>query len=129
MDHRQRLEDRDRLFSLTKDADAQPPPAGQLPDDVLHQPGCPHPTLIDDADHGAELRQLGEDVAGNHDRLAHFLKLFQDLAHFDARPRIESGGRLVKEQHGGVVHEGPRQAEPLLEAARQRVNGLIAPIR
>src|SRR2546430_4749041 len=89
------MEHRDRLFSLTKDADAQPPPARQLPDDVLHRAGRPHPTLIDDADHGAELRQLGEDMARDYPPLCPFLKVFSKLSQLNTRSRILSPFMVV----------------------------------
>src|SRR5438552_12053532 len=90
VDHGQRFEQRRGLLLLTEDRDSQAPAAGQLPNDVLHRPGRSHPTLVDDADHGAELGELWKDVARDHDRLAHSLEFLENLAHLDPRTRIES---------------------------------------
>ena len=81
--------------------------------------------MVDDADHGAELGELGKDVARDDDRLAHALELFQDLAHLDARTGVEAGSRLVQEQDCRVVDQGARQADPLLQTSRQGVDELV----
>jgi hypothetical protein len=42
-----------------------------------------------------------------------------DLPKHQPRLRIETRGRLVEEQHLGIVHHGARDGEPLHQAARQ----------
>src|SRR5256886_3502278 len=59
VDGRQRLEHGGGFFLLSEHRDAQPPAGGLLPDDFLPRPGRAHPTLVDDADHGAGLGELG----------------------------------------------------------------------
>ena len=70
--------------------------------------------------------KLGEDVAGDEDRLSHPPQFLQEGLHFDPRPRIQSAGRLVENQHRRIVDERLGQAEPLLHAARQAVDERLA---
>ena len=67
-------------------------------------------------------------MAGDHDRLAHSLKLFQDLAHLDAGTRVETRGRLIQEQYRRVVDQRPGEAEALLQASRQCIDRLVTPV-
>ncbi len=53
------------------------------------------------------------------DRLAHLLKFAQQLTHLDPRPRVEAAGRLVEDEHLGIVGQRARQAEALLHAPAQ----------
>ena len=62
-----------------------------------------------DPDMVADLLQFAEDVAGDHDRLAHPLQFPQQLADLDPRPRVQPAGRLVEDQHLRVVDQYPRQ--------------------
>ena len=73
---------------------------------------------LDDADLVADVGQLRQDVAGEHDRLAHVAQLLDQAAH-SMRARIEAAGRLVEQQHLRLVQEDAGQAEPLRHAARQ----------
>ena len=77
----------------------------------------------------AAVGQLGEDVAGDEDRLAHRAQLFEQRLHFEPGPRVEAAGGLVEDQHGRVVDERFGQAEPLLHAARQAVDEVVALVR
>ena len=81
-----------------------------------HLPG------LDDADVGAELRQLVQDVRRDDDRLPHRLQFLQQLAHLDARPRIEPAGRLIEQQQVGIVQKHAREPEPLLHPARKPID-------
>ena len=72
---------------------------------------------VDDRDRGAQLLELGEDVAADHDRLAEAAKLAEELAQLDAGARIEAGGGLVEQEHLGIVDERVGEAEALLHAA------------
>ena len=74
---------------------------------------------VDDRDAGAQLLELGEDVAADHDRLAERPQLAQELAQLDAGARVEAGGGLVEQQHLRIVDQRVGEAQPLLHAARQ----------
>ena len=76
-----------------------------------------HLAAIHDRDAGAQLLELGQDVAADQDRLAERPELAEQLAQLDARPRIEPRRRLVEEQHLRVVDQRVGEAEPLLHAA------------
>ena len=74
---------------------------------------------VDDRERGAQLLELGEDVAADEDRLAQRAQLAEQLAELDPGPRVEARGGLVEDQDGGIVDEGVGQAEALLHAPRQ----------
>ena len=74
---------------------------------------------LDDADLVADVGQLRQDVARNHDRLAHVAQPLEQAANLDPCPRIESAGRLVEQQHLRIVQQHAGQAQPLRHAARQ----------
>jgi len=71
------------------------------------------------------LRQLVQDVAGDENRLPHFLEGFEELAHLDAGPRVEPRRRFIEQQQVGVVQQHPRQREPLLHSPRESVDRRI----
>ena len=71
---------------------------------------------VDDRDRGAQLLQLGQDVAADDDGLAQRAQLAEQLAQLDPGARVQAGGRLVEQQHGRVVDERMRKAETLLHA-------------
>ena len=71
------------------------------------------------ATRGAQLLQLGEDVAADEHGLAHGAQLAEQLAQLDARARVEAGRRLVEQQHRRVVDERVGEAQPLLHAPRR----------
>src|SRR5262249_49449688 len=75
------------------------------PDDIRDWPAVNQLALLDDANLVTQIRQFRQDVRADQDRLAHALKLFEQLAHFDAGARIEIASRLVQQQHLGVVNE------------------------
>src|SRR5207245_4532894 len=52
----------------------------------------------------------------------------EDLAHLDPSPRIQARRWFIEQQDGRVMDQGPRQAESLLEPARERIHGLLATI-
>ena len=74
---------------------------------------------LDDADLVAHVGQLRQDVAADHDRLAHRAELFEQLANFDPRPRVQAAGRFVEQQHLRIVQQHAGQAEALVHAARE----------
>src|SRR5262245_7565984 len=94
--------------------------------DVGHPALGEHLAAIDDRDAGAQLLELGKDVAADHDRLAHRAELAEELAKLDAGPWVQARRGLVEEQHLRVVDEGVGQAETLLHAARQRLHVRVA---
>jgi hypothetical protein len=67
----------------------------------------------------ADVGQLGQDVAGDHERLAHVAEFLQQPADFDPRPGVQAAGRLVEQEHLGIVQEHPRHSEPLGHAAAE----------
>ena len=81
---------------------------------------------VDDRDAGAQLLELGEDVAPDEDRLAERAQLAEQLAQLDPGPRVEAGRRLVEEQHRRVVDQGVGEAQPLLHPARQALDVRVA---
>jgi hypothetical protein len=87
--------------------------------DVLDPARDQHPPALDDPHRVAEVRQLGEDVRRDHDRLAQVAQRLDDLAELDARRGVEPRGGLVEEEHVGVVDEGLRQQHPLTPALRE----------
>src|SRR5205823_632891 len=66
-DRGQAFEESDRLFALAEQLDAQAPTGRQLTNDVIDPTRSTHAALVDDADHGAELGELRQDMAGNDD--------------------------------------------------------------
>ena len=81
-------------------------------------------TALDDADLIAHFGQLGEDVRADEDRFAVGGQLANHLAQLDACPRIEAVGRLIENQHAGIVDHRPAQAEPLPHAFREAADRL-----
>ena len=81
---------------------------------------------VDDRDAGAQLLELGQDVAADQDRLAHRAQLAEQLAQLDPGARVEARGRLVEQQHLRIVDERVGQAQPLLHAAREGLDVGVA---
>ena len=82
--------------------------------------------MVDDRDAGAQLLELGEDVAADDDRLAERAQLAEQLAQLDPGARVEAGRRLVEEQHLRVVDERVGEAQALLHAAREALDVGVA---
>src|SRR5688572_12563355 len=101
---------------------AEAEPSLDVGDPTLGQ----HLAAVDDRDAGAELLQLGEDVAADQDRLAECPQLAQQLAQFDSRPWVEPRGRLVEQQDQRVVHERVGQAQALLHPPREGLDVVVA---
>ncbi len=80
------------------------------------------PAVVDDRDPLAELVGLFHVVRREHDRLAPPVQLADHVPQREPALRIEAGGRLVEEQHVGVVHDRPGDHQPLRHAARQLVH-------
>jgi hypothetical protein len=53
----------------------------------------------------------------------------QQVAQLDPAARVEPAGRLVEQQHLGVVHERAGEPEPLLLAAGHGVHRPPGPVR
>ena len=75
-------------FKEHPDSEHRPEPKASLDigDSALRQDLA----LVDDRDAGAQLLELGQDVAADQDRLAQVAQLPEELAQLDTRPRIES---------------------------------------
>ncbi len=104
------------------DADVDGVADAGLLDDLLDGAVEEELASFDDADGGAELAELGEDVGGDDDGLAHALELLEELADLDAGAGVESGGGLVHEEDLGVVEEDAGDGEALLHAAAEGVD-------
>ena len=72
----------------------------------------------------ADRVDLFEDVRRDHDDLVARHRVDQ-RAHFVLLVRIEAVGRLVEDQHRGIVQDRLREADAALEALRQRVDRLF----
>ena len=81
-----------------------------------------HRAVIDDRHARAQLLELGKDVAADDDRLAQRPELTKQLAQLHARPRIQSGRRLVEQEHLRIVDQRVGQTQALLHAPRQRLD-------
>jgi len=80
---------------------------------------------VDDADGIAHLRQFRQDVRTDKDRFAVRGQAAEQVPHLDSGLRVQAVGRLVQQQHGGVVHQRARDADALLHAARKRVHKAV----
>ena len=85
--------------------------------------------MVDDRDPLAQLVGLLHVVRREDDRLTTAVELADDVPEREAALRVEARGRLVEEQHVGVVHDRPRDHQPLRHAARKLVDGGARPIR
>ena len=74
--------------------------------------------LVDDDDALAGLRDLRQDVRAEDDRVVAG-EAADQIARLDDLLRVEAGGRLVEDQHLGVVDDRLRQADALPVALRQ----------
>ena len=52
---------------------------------------------FDDADLVADIRELGQNVARQHDRLAHVAQLFDEAAHLDAGAWVEAARGFIEQ--------------------------------
>jgi hypothetical protein len=66
-------------------------------------------------------------VRRENDRLL-FADLLDDLANLDDLVRIEATGGLVENQHLGLVQDGLRESDALLESLRQLANQKAKPV-
>src|SRR4029077_2342430 len=86
-------------FAVSRHADVQNDGLADLLHDVVHAAVDVQDPLFDDADLVADVGQLGEDVAGDHDGLVELSQALEKLADFNAGPRVETAGRLIQKQH------------------------------
>ena len=56
-------------------------------------------------------------------------QFFEQRLHFQPGPRVEAAGGFVEDQHGRIVDQRLGQAEPLLHAAREAVDEVVALVR
>ncbi len=97
-------------------------PAGVLGDEFTGRALGDDAAHVHDHEPVAQLLGLVHVVRGQHERDALALELPQPLPHEVARLRVEAGGRLVEKQQVGLVDQGPRDGEPSLHAAGERVD-------
>ena len=80
-------------------------------------------------EHAHPSRETGDDteVVGDEDDrgLRHLLHLLDDLEDLGLDGHVERGGRLVRDQHLGVVADRHRDHRPLAHAARELVRVLV----
>ena len=82
--------------------------------------------LVDDHEPIAELLGLVHVVGRQQQRGALLLEAEQPVPEDVSRLGVEAGRRLVEQQHARVVDERPRDGEPPLHAARERVDLRLA---
>ena len=101
--------------------DSQPDdwPATHLCQKVLDVPAGQQSAVFDDAHAVADVGQLGQDVAGNKNRLAKALQPTQEITHLDSGTWVEAAGGFVEEQHLRVVQEHASQAQSLRHSSRK----------
>ena len=84
------------------------------------------PAVVHDDEPVAQLLGLVHVVRRDDEGDALALEPEQPVPQHVSRLRVEPGGRLVEEQHLGVVHEAARDGEPALHPARQRLDPVVA---
>ena len=82
-------------------------------------------TLLDDGHGIAHFGQFGENVRADQNRFAFRSELTDHFAQLNACPRIESGSRLVHDQDGRIVNDGPAQAQSLFHAFGKPVDRFL----
>ena len=98
--------------------DRRPGRRGQRRQLVLqHQPAA-----VEHADPGAQLLDLGQQVAGQEDRRPAAVQLEQQLADLVDALRVQAVGRLVEHQQLGTAQQRAGQPEPLPHAQRVRLH-------
>jgi len=68
-------------------------------------------------------------VGRQHERDAGLLQAVEAVPDDVPCLRVEAGGRLVQQHHLGVVDERPRDREPALHPARERLDLVVRPLR
>ena len=81
--------------------------------------------MRENSDPIADSRQVGQNVAGDQQRLAELRQFEQQSSHFNAGLRIEAIGRFVKYQHLWVVHQCARHADALLHAMAETLDETV----
>jgi hypothetical protein len=76
----------------------------------------------------AELLGLVHVVRGEHERDAALLEPEQPLPHQMPGLRVQAGGRLVEQHEVGFVDQRPRDRQPTLHTARERVDLVPRPV-
>jgi len=71
---------------------------------------------------------LAQEVGGQHDRAALAGQRLDELDDVARPGRVEARGRLVEEQHVGVVQEGPGQRHPLALTGREALGEVVGPL-
>ena len=84
--------------------------------------------VVHDDEPVAELLGLVHVVRRDDERDALALEPEQPVPQHVPRLWVETGGRLVEEQHLGVVHEAAGDGEPALHPARERLDPVVAPL-
>ena len=83
--------------------------------------------LVHDGDPLAELVGLFHVVGRQQDGLALTVQLAQQVPERETALRVEPGRRLIEEEHGRAVKDGPRHHEPLRHSAGQGVHRRLGP--
>ena len=86
------------------------------------------PPAVHDHEPVAELLGLVHVVRREHERDALLLQPVEPLPQHVPGLRVEAGGRLVEQQHLGLVDQRPGDREPALHPARERIDARVAPV-
>ena len=78
-----------------------------------------HATTVDDPHVSADIRELGEDVTAEEDRLVAPAQFEHELAKLDASSWIEIARRLVEDEDLRIVQENACELHSLLQALRE----------
>ena len=111
---------------LVQDPDLEDAMGADLLLDLPDAAGGQELAPLDDPDRRAEVGQLGEDVAGDQDRLAHLAQFVEQRLHLEPGPGIQARRGLVEDEHRGIMDERLGQAEPLLHPLGEPVDVIVS---
>src|SRR3990172_2799938 len=83
---------------------------------LIEGPAGENVPFVDDGDAIAELFGFAHDVRREDDALAVLAEGRDVLLHGAGDEDVEAGGRLVEDEHGGIVNDGPGDGDFLLHA-------------
>ena len=98
--------------------DGGPHLAARVPHETVRRVVGDQPALAHDGQMGRHVLDVGHDM-GRHDHQLAEADFRQQVAEAQPLLRIEAGGRLVDDQHIGIVEQRLRDAEPAPHAARE----------
>ena len=117
-----------RLVLPGLEADLDHLAAGPPPDELRRRALGDDPGLVHDHQPVAQLLGLVHVVGGEDQRHTLLFEPEQSIPQHVPRLRVETGGRLVEQQHLRLVDQAAGDGEPALHAAGQRVDLGVAPV-